>query len=145
MSCIYCEENSSGTNLIRIGKVRRHTLYLHWDQTYPGRCILAAEQHKKKVTDLSKEEYIELCDEVYTAAKVLSSIFSPDKINYVILGDCSEHLHVHIVPKYKGRKNWGELFEMNEKYPVCRSEEEYETIKRRILEELKKEKGSYEE
>ncbi|MCB6200859.1 HIT family protein [Extibacter muris] len=138
MSCVYCEEGIS-TDLIRIGNVKKHTLYLHRDQTYPGRCILAARQHIKKVTDLSGEEYLELCGEVYTAAEILNRLFTPDKINFVILGDCSEHLHVHIVPKYVGKKNWGKLFEMNEGSPVCLKEKEYEAMRQRILKELEKE------
>lgn len=140
MRCMYCGEG--GPDLIRIRKVKRHTLYLHRDQTYPGRCILAAEQHIKKLTDLTAEEYTQLCREMYTAAVILNRLFSPDKINYAILGDCSEHLHIHIVPKYKEKKNWGYLFEMNEENPVLLENEAYEAVRQRIIKELEREEAA---
>ena len=33
-----------------------------------------------------------------------------DKLNYAVYGDLSPHLHVHIVPKYKGGVSWGQPF-----------------------------------
>ena len=45
--------------------------------------------------------------DVALTSEVLQVIFCPDKINYAIYGDIVNHFHMHIVPKYKDKKNWG--------------------------------------
>ena len=54
--------------------------------------------------------------------------FSPDKINYLIFGDTSTHLHVHIVPKYQNGKDWGKVFLTDEPEPLFLEEDAYQSI-----------------
>ena len=42
--------------------------------------------------------------------EVLDELYHPDKINYATYGDGMPHVHVHIVPKYKGGVSWGQPF-----------------------------------
>lgn len=65
-------------------------------------------------------------DSVYRAAQAVTAIYAPDKINYLIFGDTSTHLHVHIVPKYRQGKDWGKVFLTDEPTPVCLTEPEYQ-------------------
>ena len=48
--------------------------------------------------------------DVAKVAKVLDELYHPDKINYATYGDGMPHVHVHIVPKYKGGVSWGQPF-----------------------------------
>ena len=76
----------------------------------PDESFWSADRHVKKVTDLSLPEYKALMESVYHTAQAITDQFSPDKINYLIFGDTSTHLHVHIVPKYQNGKDWGKSF-----------------------------------
>ena len=63
--------------------------------------------------------------------------FHPDKINYATFGDGVPHVHVHVVPKYKGGLNWGEPFDDTLPKKLL-SDEEYEemvhALRKRIIE-----------
>lgn len=109
--CKFCAfDGERYGNLIFAGELSNGTLYLMTDQTLPGRCIYAFKRHVKRLTELSGTEYAALWDEVRDIALALERLYRPDKINYLVLGDRSEHLHVHIVPKYKDKPEWGRVF-----------------------------------
>lgn len=93
--------------------------------TRAGSCWPAG-RHVKKITDLTPEEYAALMDSVYQAAQALTRLYQPDKINYLVFGDTGTHLHVHIVPKYQGGKDWGKVFLTDEPSPVYLTEPEYQ-------------------
>ena len=71
-------------------------------------------------------------NDVKKVAAAVDKAFQPNKINYGAYGDTLHHLHMHIVPKYEGKENWGSTFEMNPGKTYL-TEEEYqkmiETIK----------------
>ncbi len=46
-----------------------------------------------------------------------------------------QHLHMHVVPKYKDKENWGSTFEMNPA-KVYLSKDEYEVIIKKIKDNL---------
>lgn len=125
-ACKFCGGAELRPDMVEIGRVPGGTLYLHRDQTHPGRLLLASERHVRKITDLAEEEYKALMDSVYRAAQAVTALYSPDKINYLVFGDISTHLHIHIVPKYQGGKDWGRVFLTDEPEPVYLSEQEYQ-------------------
>ena len=45
----------------------------------------------------------------------MQKVFNPDKINYGAYADTLEHLHFHLIPKYKGGPDFGGVFQMNPK------------------------------
>lgn len=125
-TCKFCGGPELRQDMVEIGRVPGGTLYLQRDQTHPGRLLLASERHVRKVTDLTREEYSALMDGMYQAAQALTSLYAPDKINYLIFGDISTHLHIHIVPKYQQGKDWGKVFLTDEPEPVYLTEQEYQ-------------------
>ena len=111
--CMYCAKDVRLHELMRqVVQLPSSTMYLHTEQSYPGRCILVYRQHKHKLTDLTEEEYGAFFADVRRCAKVLEQVYHPDKINYLVLGDVSPHLHLHLVPKYQEGCEWGEIFQM---------------------------------
>ena len=122
--------------MVEIGKVPGGTLYLHRDQTHPGRLLLASARHVKKATDLTTQEYFDLMGSVYQAAQAVTELYQPDKINYLIFGDTGTHLHVHIVPKYRNSSEWGQIFLTDEPNPIFISEEEYRERAQALRREL---------
>lgn len=113
-SCMYCQKDERVDNLmIEIARLRISTLYLFKEQTYPGRVIVAANDHYDELFRMPEPQREEFIRDVCQAAEAVQKAFSPDKVNYGAFGDTMPHLHFHIVPKFRDGYTWGKMFEMN--------------------------------
>lgn len=127
-NCIYCNEDGRRENLmIEICKLSVSTVYLFKEQTYRGRCNVVFDGHRKEIFDLSPEEQAAFIADVSKVARAVDKAFSPDKINYGAYGDTMPHLHMHVVPKYRDKENWGSTFVMNPGQ-VYLSDDEYASM-----------------
>ncbi|MBT2737397.1 HIT family protein [Bacillus sp. ISL-7] len=131
--CMYCMKDERRDNLmIEIGELEVSTVFLFKEQTYTGRCNVVYKDHVKELFQLSHDELAAFMNDVKKVAAAVDQAFQPNKINYGAYGDTLHHLHMHIVPKYEGKENWGSTFEMNPGKTYL-TEEEYqkmiETIK----------------
>ncbi len=127
--CMYCMEDERRDNLmIEIGKLDVSTVFLFKEQTYTGRCNVVYKDHVKELFNLEPQELAAFMNDVKKVASALDKAFQPSKINYGAYGDTLHHLHVHIVPKYEGRENWGSTFEMNPGKTYLTDEEYQEMI-----------------
>ncbi|MEY2195990.1 HIT family protein [Neobacillus sp. BF23-41] len=134
--CMYCMKDERRDNLmIEICELEVSTVFLFKEQTYTGRCNVVYKDHVKELFQLSHDELAVFMKDVKKVAAAVDQAFQPNKINYGAYGDTLHHLHMHIVPKYEGRENWGSTFEMNPGKTYL-TEEEYhnmiETIKRAV-------------
>jgi diadenosine tetraphosphate (Ap4A) HIT family hydrolase len=114
-TCRYCNYSAGDAGFtddisIKIADMEASILLLTMDQAYRGRCILALKDHKTEVFQMEAEELQAWARDVSRASKALQAAFSPDKINYAMFGDLFSHLHMHLVPKYKGGPEWGGPF-----------------------------------
>lgn len=89
------------------------SLVLFKEQSKMGRFIVAYKDHVGEIVDLNDDERNAFMSDVAKVAKAIHSAFSPDKINYGAYGDTGNHLHIHLVPKYKDGDEWGSIFQMN--------------------------------
>ena len=112
--CMYCEtKNERRLELMTpIANLNVSTLHLYREQSYPGRCVLVYHEHIQKLTDLKTDEYNAFFADVSKAAHVLTKLYHPEKMNYLVLGDICPHLHLHLVPKYQNGADWGKMFQM---------------------------------
>lgn len=86
------------------------TLFLHENQCYLGRTYLWANRSDAvDFIETSKAEREEFYTITRCLKKVLDDLFMPDLYNYASLGNISNHLHVHIIPRYKGTRNFNGL------------------------------------
>ncbi|WP_020613474.1 HIT family protein [Sediminispirochaeta bajacaliforniensis] len=117
--CIWCDRDEALEKVVReIASFPTGTLYLHRDQTHRGRCIFAYKEHLRKITELSREQYMALMGDIHTSVLAITKALSPDKVNILILGDTSEHMHIHLCPKYRDGKQWGVPFAVDEAKPL---------------------------
>ncbi|MDR1412079.1 MAG: HIT family protein [Spirochaetaceae bacterium] len=107
-NCRYC--TCADDISVKVADLETSVLLLPMDQTYRGRCILALNDHKSEVFMMAPDELAAWARDLSRAAKALWEVFSPDKINYAVFGDLYPHLHMHLVPKYKGGPEWGGPF-----------------------------------
>jgi len=131
--CMYCMKDERRDNLmIEICELDVSTVFLFKEQTYTGRCNVVYKDHVKELFQLNNDELAAFMNDVKKVAAAIDQAFQPNKINYGAYGDTLHHLHMHIVPKYEGKENWGSTFEMNPGKTYL-TEEEYhnmiETIK----------------
>lgn len=132
--CMYCMEDERRDNLmIEIAQLGVSTVFLFKEQTYRGRCNVVYKDHVKELFHLDEQELASYMNDVKKVAEAVDKAFEPNKINYGAYGDTLHHLHMHIVPKYEGKENWGSTFEMNPGQTHL-TEEEYQEV----IEKLKK-------
>jgi len=136
-NCFYCVKDERLSNImIEICKLEVSTLYLFKEQTYKGRCVVAYNEHKSEIFNLSDEERSLYIKDVARVAGALDKAFSPNKINYGAYADKMTHLHFHIVPKYENGPNWGGTFEMSPENKVLLNDKEYSQLINIIKENL---------
>ena len=113
-NCAYCgNEEALARFGIYICDLTQTRLYLFKEQSHPGRVIVANKDHVADITDLSDEERNAFFADVARVSKALKAVFNPGRINYGAYNDKGIHLHVHLVPKYEGEFEWGDVFAMN--------------------------------
>jgi diadenosine tetraphosphate (Ap4A) HIT family hydrolase len=67
-----------------------------------GYCCLVLKRHAVELYDLRVDEAAALMKDLQRVAKVLQVITGAVKLNYEIHGNTIPHLHVHLLPRYKG-------------------------------------------
>jgi diadenosine tetraphosphate (Ap4A) HIT family hydrolase len=84
------------------------SLYLAKNQTYRGQCTLVFDlRHAARPDELSTEEWLAFCADLYAAQRAVVTVTTPDHINIESLGNVVPHLHWHIIPRYVGDARWG--------------------------------------
>lgn len=136
--CFYCTRNQELADLmIEVCKLPHSTVYLFRNQFFTGRCVVAYNQgHPRELYDLTPAERAGFMDEVAQVAAALDRLFHPDKINYAIFGDKVDHLHFHVVPKYRDNSEWGKPFPVNPDAKKTLSEAGYAELIARLKREL---------
>lgn len=70
------------------------------DADYPGFCRVVLQRHVKEMTDLEREERARLMDAVFATEAALRELLRPDKVNLASLGNMTQHLHWHVIPRF---------------------------------------------
>ncbi len=137
-NCFYCDPNHEGRMalMFRVGKMNTGVLYLFKDQAHKGRCVVAVDDHKSELFDLTEEERHSYMDDVSAAAAAIKKLWGCTKINYAAFGDKLPHLHFHLVPKYEGGPEFGGAFAISYDEPVFLSDEEYAEMIAQLKAEL---------
>jgi len=85
-------------------------VYLHENQYYLGRCyIWAKRENALDFFDMSQEEQEEYFNIGRELKDVLNNLFNPDLYNYATLANVSPHLHTHVIPRYKDKRELSEI------------------------------------
>lgn len=112
--CHYCEKGSAlDVFVLEIQKLSVSTLYLFREQSHPGRSIVAYDEHVGDIAELPDDKRNAFFADVASASRAIRAAFRPDKINYASFGDTLQHIHFHLVPKYRDGFEWGNVFAMN--------------------------------
>ncbi|HEY4072424.1 MAG TPA: HIT family protein [Herbaspirillum sp.] len=112
MSADHCElcEIDGGEVLFRTVDYR---VVLVDDAAYPGFCRVIWQQHVKEMTMLSPVQRTMLMDAVWRVEAALLEAMQPVKVNLASLGNMTQHIHWHLIPRFNDDAHfpnpiWGE-------------------------------------
>ena len=113
--CPMCSRWDGDADL-RIIELPNSYVILNRDQYFPGYTLLFTKTHATELFHLDRSVRTALMEEVSTVALALYTTFTPDKINYELLGNMVPHIHWHIVPRFSSeqlcpRPIWAEQHE----------------------------------
>jgi len=80
---------------------------LNPDQYFQGYSFVTLKWHQEELYKLSDKDRKSFLEDMSKVAKALSETFSPDKLNYELLGNGMPHLHWHLIPRFKTDPFWG--------------------------------------
>lgn len=98
-----------------IKKYQYWTVYLHPDQTLKGKTYLWCHRDISDLLETNQEEKKELFIILEDLKKALNKLFQPDKYNYLSLGNETNHLHIHLEPRYKADPLFGKRYQPTNK------------------------------
>jgi diadenosine tetraphosphate (Ap4A) HIT family hydrolase len=110
---------------------------LNPDQLFRGYSFLTLKWHSEELYQLSTKDRKSFLEDMCRAALALAETFSPDKMNYELLGNGMPHLHWHLVPRYKTDPAWGRPIWVGPRQRKRLAREDYDQIIARIRARLK--------
>lgn len=87
--------------------------YEHWlvlvrpQQVSLGSLVLVCKEPVTRFSEVSREGFTELHDVISAAEGALSSLYSYDKINYLMLMMVDPDVHYHVIPRYEASRRLG--------------------------------------
>jgi diadenosine tetraphosphate (Ap4A) HIT family hydrolase len=94
--CELCRHDG-GEVLFQTGDYR---VVLVDDAAYPGFCRVVWQDHVKEMTLLPSAQRTILMDAVWRVEAALLEAMRPAKINLASLGNMTQHLHWHLIPRF---------------------------------------------
>lgn len=108
MECAFCNLLKQADNDSLICKMNHGSLYVNLDQYYRGRVMYVYNKHVQDFTELDFGDKNNLVfKELIVIGKGIKDMFKADLMNISSLGNHVQHLHWHIIPRYKDGENWG--------------------------------------
>lgn len=105
-NCLFCENEFEELSIKR---------YNNWDlqlfrddQYYLGRtAIVFQNRHVEDISEITATERAEVFDTIIPELQTaLENTFDPDHYNYTSLGNDCSHVHIHVIPRYKNKREF---------------------------------------
>lgn len=92
-------------------------LILNRNQCRIGACMLVLRRHQERVTALTSDEWTDLYEQIRRTTAMLAAAFQPDHFNYAFLQNQDRHVHLHVIPRYAGPRDFAGLVFSDTDYP----------------------------
>ncbi len=93
-------------NELMIKKTKFWSISLRPFQPTLGCLVLSLNRPCKSFSDITENEGADLSSATKIIENTLTSAFSFDKINYLMLMMIDEHVHFHVIPRYSNTKEF---------------------------------------
>ena len=81
-------------------------LRLQNQKNVPWLLLVPRRAEAREIFDLTAEDRAVLMDEITQTARVLTDLYSPDKINIGALGNIVPQLHIHVIARFSTDPAW---------------------------------------
>lgn len=89
-----------------VGDLALSSILLQNDARFPWLMLVPRREGASELTDLSDEDYQALCAEIRLAARVMTELVRPDKVNVAAIGNLVPQMHVHVVGRFRSDPAW---------------------------------------
>lgn len=111
-------------------------------QLFKGYTLFLCKQHKTELHFLEEDFKNKFLSEMSKVSEAVYNTFSPDKLNYELLGNGDSHMHWHIFPRRESDEVQGPVWWTDRNLmfsdEVKPAEDELETMKFKLYNELEK-------
>jgi ATP adenylyltransferase len=140
--CQYCELIETGGGplanwFVKLAETPASIAWLHKDQLWPGRCVIASRQHATELFRLESETCQAHLREMVSLAEAIQRAFGADKMNYECLGNAVQHVHWHLIPRYRWDFLWRRTVWEEPHEPELLDQRDYEERLNRIRSHLR--------
>ncbi|PIR62971.1 MAG: HIT family protein [Candidatus Pacebacteria bacterium CG10_big_fil_rev_8_21_14_0_10_42_12] len=101
-SCLICQRIKlikEGRNPYFVKELETGYVVLGDYQTYEGYTLFLCKEHVEHLHDLPERFREKFLQEISKVGEAVFAAFSPEKLNYELLGNTDIHLHWHIFPR----------------------------------------------
>ena len=103
MECQMCETiKNMKSDPYLIIELETGIVSLGWYQRFKGYVLFICKQHGPELHHLPYNFKLKFLEEMAIVAEAIYNIYSPDKMNYELLGNACPHLHWHLIPRIQG-------------------------------------------
>jgi len=81
------------------------TVGLYDDARFPGRCLVALNEHYDHLEDVPESTASKLMNEMQAVGRALRATLNALHVNYAVLGNTHPHVHAHVIPRYADDPN----------------------------------------
>lgn len=107
MDCIFCKLLKDNADQTFIYKFQYGNVYLNKNQFFYGRIMYVLREHWTDISDVPSDIFEETSRDLHLLTKAIKTTMKADLINVASLGNYVQHIHWHIIPRYKEDLCWG--------------------------------------
>lgn len=105
--CIFCKIISGELPSYKVYEDDATAAFLDIRPVNPGHTLIVSKRHSRNIFDALQDDWLAVAKVVRDLASVIEKAVSADGININMnnrehAGQVVEHLHVHIIPRFKG-------------------------------------------
>lgn len=144
-NCLICKRIKmieQETNPYFVAELKTGYVVIGNHQLFKGYTLFLCKHHKTELHFLEEDFKAEFLVEMSKVAEAVYNAFSPDKLNYELLGNGDAHLHWHIFPRRESDAVHGPVWWVDRNImssdEVKPSKDELESMKAKLYNELEK-------
>ena len=84
---------------LTLAKLQVSVLGLYDDARFPGRCILALNDHMEDFSLIESHMACDFFQDCQKAARAIEAALNVNRVNIAILGNEVAHVHFHLIPR----------------------------------------------
>ena len=101
-SCAICDRlDNIASDIALVHEFENSFLLLGNHQYFKGYCVLLYKRHVRELHELDTDMQTALNHELMLSTQAVVKAFNPWKLNHACLGNRDQHIHWHIIPRYK--------------------------------------------